>query len=661
MCMRSILSSLVLLSLLLASTAFSQQQINPATQIRWPGITGSGAPSSPTWPCTYLQYGELYTDITNNNAYFCSTSGWVRIGSTTATSLSGGALGSVPYQSAPSTTTFISSPTTTGQTYVLAWQPSGSAVAPFAFNLLGTANTWTAVQSFTTAGYPLAASNTNATAANTGESAAYFLGPNVSTSLGHIDLDVCTTMAPPFNCGAIGFINSGAGSQSNEVCMNMIDNPQPVGGVCVNGFGSVGLGYLSQNVAVPNTYTVNVNGTMGISAAPGGGSSPTVVVENSTTAGPNTGISGIAILAPAISTSTGGVDLDVGAGSSLTTGNYGAYSYIDTGINVPTSFLWQGIVVTSPPNGLGGACENGSGTVGLGYRRIDGCPSTYTANVNGTLGASGNIYSTDGIVYSGGTTSGKAACTQDGTNCPSSGTGISGLTAGYLPLAGSSTTLTSNSHLDDGITNPVAITSTETLIIPQIIGEQATSGGSVDVLEMLTSTPATSSTNAVSTSLGFYPNYWNGTVTTRDHWRVEAGNDPYPDNIPVFSINYLGDLTNNGAYVAINTGLAENGPLYLGASTLSATAINLQSTALQYITLSSNATPSITGITNGSHVVFEICQPSSGGPYTWTWPASVHGGMTIGTAANTCSIQAFDSFNSTTLVPESAGVTGVAP
>ncbi len=54
----------------------------------------------------------------------------------TATNLSGGGVGSAPYQSAASTTTFIASPTTTGHTFVYAWQPSGSAIAPTALDLV---------------------------------------------------------------------------------------------------------------------------------------------------------------------------------------------------------------------------------------------------------------------------------------------------------------------------------------------------------------------------------------------------------------------------------------------------------------------------------------------------------------------------------------------
>lgn len=46
-----------------------------------------------------------------------------------------------------------------------------------------------------------------------------------------------------------------------------------------------------------------------------------------------------------------------------------------------------------------------------------------------------------------------------------SSTSSSGMTAGYIPLAGSATTITGNSHLDDGVTTASTITSTEPLAI----------------------------------------------------------------------------------------------------------------------------------------------------------------------------------------------------
>lgn len=95
--------------------------------------------------------------------------------------------------------------------------------------------------------------------------------------------------------------------------------------------------------------------------------------------------------------------------------------------------------------------------------------------------------------------------------------------------------------------------------------------------------------------------------------------------------------------------------------TSSATPALVATNGLQIITLSANATPTVTGLVAGQRVTIEICQPASGGPYTWTWPTSIHGGMTIGTTASACSVQSFDSFNGTTLVAIGTGESNVAP
>ncbi len=56
---------------------FAQTTINPATQIRWPVITGTVDPAAPTWPCTSAKYGQPYTNVTTGALFTCGASGWV--------------------------------------------------------------------------------------------------------------------------------------------------------------------------------------------------------------------------------------------------------------------------------------------------------------------------------------------------------------------------------------------------------------------------------------------------------------------------------------------------------------------------------------------------------------------------------------------------------
>lgn len=57
----------------LSCPLFGQTKINPATQINWPEVTGSGAP---VMACSSINYGEPYTDTTANKSYVCTSSGW---------------------------------------------------------------------------------------------------------------------------------------------------------------------------------------------------------------------------------------------------------------------------------------------------------------------------------------------------------------------------------------------------------------------------------------------------------------------------------------------------------------------------------------------------------------------------------------------------------
>ena len=60
------------------AAAWGQTKINPATQVNWPLVTGSGAPSA--LACTVDNYGQPYTDVLNNKSYMCGSSGWIQGG-----------------------------------------------------------------------------------------------------------------------------------------------------------------------------------------------------------------------------------------------------------------------------------------------------------------------------------------------------------------------------------------------------------------------------------------------------------------------------------------------------------------------------------------------------------------------------------------------------
>jgi hypothetical protein len=77
---------------------------------------------------------------------------------------------------------------------------------------------------------------------------------------------------------------------------------------------------------------------------------------------------------------------------------------------------------------------------------------------------------------------------------------------------------------------------------------------------------------------------------------------------------------------------------------------------VQYVSaLATNASPAFSNITAGGTWEFVVCNNGTGG-FTWTWPASVHGGIVIGTTASKCSSQRFTSPDGTTLYADGPGV-----
>jgi hypothetical protein len=65
---------------LLTSAGAQVQQVNPASQIKWPAVTGVVAPVTPAVPCSAVNYGQPYTNVTSGTQYVCVASGWVTSG-----------------------------------------------------------------------------------------------------------------------------------------------------------------------------------------------------------------------------------------------------------------------------------------------------------------------------------------------------------------------------------------------------------------------------------------------------------------------------------------------------------------------------------------------------------------------------------------------------
>ena len=76
--------------LLIAPSSFAQTQIDPAAQIYWPKVSGSGAPSS---SCSAGNYGQPYVDTSSGTQYSCAVGGWKRPPSPTTQYLALNAVG----------------------------------------------------------------------------------------------------------------------------------------------------------------------------------------------------------------------------------------------------------------------------------------------------------------------------------------------------------------------------------------------------------------------------------------------------------------------------------------------------------------------------------------------------------------------------------------
>jgi hypothetical protein len=237
---------------------------------------------------------------------------------TTAANLAGGAVGSVHYQSAAGVTATLASPTTNAHTFVYAWQPTGSPIAPIAFDL--TTYLSNAISGLTAGVLPKATSataignsllddgNTNANGLTYGGSAGLFGTAFSSTDLvnntyvkfvtGSGGDTTCPTPAAgtsylctksnsiyaSLNGAAYVVISASAGTTTNALTINNSGSGVASGGT-FNGASAITLSYNSigaqQALSVTTTGTncavaSLTTGTLNIPAcSPSGGGLPT--------------------------------------------------------------------------------------------------------------------------------------------------------------------------------------------------------------------------------------------------------------------------------------------------------------------------------------------------------------------------------------------------
>ncbi len=109
-----------------------------------------------------------------------------------AVNLSGTGTDYAPYQSASATTSYITAPTTSGHTFVYAWQPSGSAVAPTALDLA----TWYG-------GLTINATQVNGAAVS---ASSLFIGTNSSRQVVAATTgNLATFLGALTGCGTVGY------------------------------------------------------------------------------------------------------------------------------------------------------------------------------------------------------------------------------------------------------------------------------------------------------------------------------------------------------------------------------------------------------------------------------------------------------------------------